>query len=317
MAPRAGTSQTAEIVEAGKSTSGPEGPAEDLHPSKVVETQRLPEDQEETVIEPARGWVALDLPELWRYRELLFFLAWRDLKVRYKQTLIGASWAVIQPIVTMVVFTIIFGRLAKLDTQGFPQTIFYFSAIVPWTFLSAGVTQSANSLVGNSALITKIYFPRLSVPVASVLAGAVDFIIAFVVLLGMTIFYDLFPSIRLLVVPFLLLLAGVTALGVGLWLSAINVRFRDVKYLTGFIINFWMYASPVVYPSSLIESDLIRLLYHVNPMVGVIDGFRWAILGAETLSVPGLAISVATSLVLLVTGAFYFKRMERIFADVA
>jgi lipopolysaccharide transport system permease protein len=276
-----------------------------------------PAATEETVITPATGWTAIGLSELWRYRELIYFLAWRDLKVKYKQTVIGAAWAVVQPIMTMLVFTVIFGRVAKIDSLGYPYGVFAFSALVPWTYFALGVTQTANSLVGNSALIAKIYFPRLAVPIASALAGIVDFLISFVVLMGMAIFYDLMPSIRLLSVPFFLLLAAITALGVGLTLSAINVKFRDVRYLTGFIVQFWMWASPVVYPSTLIEDPTLRLLYHVNPMVAVIDGFRWAVLGADVLSLPGLAISIAVATTLLITGAFFFKRMERTFADVA
>jgi lipopolysaccharide transport system permease protein len=296
--------ENAEEQAASDVSSSPSSPVSDL-------------STEETMIAAKFGWAAIDFKELWRYRELLYFLAWRDLKVKYKQTVMGAAWAVVQPVMTMLVFTFIFGRVAKIDSLGFPYPVFAFCALVPWQYFQASVSQSANSLVGNSALISKIYFPRLTVPIASIIAVMADFLIAFAILVGLAVFYDLYPTVRWLTLPAFFLLASVAALGVGLGLSAINVKFRDVKYITGFVLNFWMWASPVVYPSTLITDETLRLLYYLNPMVGVIDGFRWAVLGADVLLVPGLAISTSVSLVALVVGAFLFKRMERVFADVA
>lgn len=268
-----------------------------------------------TVVEPSRGWINLRLRDLWEYRELLYFLTWRDIKVRYKQTALGAAWAVIQPFCTMVVFSLFFGRLAKVPSDDIPYPIFSYAALVPWTFFAQGLTQSSNSLVGSSHLITKVYFPRLVIPISSVLSGLVDFVIAFVVLIGMMFYYDLYPSGAIVFLPGLLLLALTTALGVGLWLSALNVKYRDVRYTVGFLTQFWLFATPIAYPSSLL-SEPWRTIYAINPMVGVVEGFRWALLGTRTAPGPIVAVSALVAIALLVGGAFYFRRMEKTFADV-
>jgi lipopolysaccharide transport system permease protein len=266
-------------------------------------------------IAPSRGWVALKLRELWAYRELLYFLVWRDIKVRYKQTVLGAAWAIIQPFFTMVVFSVFFGSLAKMPSDGIPYPIFAFAALVPWTFFANGLTQASNSLVGNSALIKKVYFPRLAIPIAGVLSNLVDFALAFVVLLLMMVYFKLWPTVAILWLPLLLLLAFVTALGVGLWFSALNVEFRDVRYVVPFLTQFWMFATPVAYPSSLLHEPW-RTLYGLNPMAGVVEGFRWALLGNANAPGPLIWASAAAALIILVSGAFYFRRMERTFADV-
>jgi lipopolysaccharide transport system permease protein len=267
------------------------------------------------VIEPSRGWVHLGLGELWRYRELLFFLVWRDVKVRYKQTVLGAAWAIIQPFFTMVVFSIFFGRLAKIPSDGVPYPIFAYTALVPWTFFANGLGESSNSLVGSSNLIKKVYFPRLAVPIATVLSGVVDFVLAFTILIGMMLYFGIVPTVNVLWLPFLFLLALATALGAGLWLSAMNVRFRDIRYAVPFLVQFWMFATPVAYPSSLL-SEGWRTLYAVNPMVGVVEGFRWALLGRGNAPGPMILVSALAAGALLLGGAFYFRRMEQSFADV-
>ena len=266
-------------------------------------------------IEARQGWVSLKLREVWEYRELLFFLTWRNIQVRYKQTALGVTWAIIQPLFTMAVFSLFFGRLAKVPSDGIPYPIFAFAALVPWTFFSNGLSQSSNSLVGNSNLIKKVYFPRLTIPVSTVLSGVVDFMLAFVMVLGMMFYYRIVPTANVLWIPLLLLLALVTSLGVGLWLSALNVQYRDVQHAVPFLTQFWMFSTPIAYPSSLL-SEPWRTIYGLNPMVGVVEGFRWALLGTQPA--PG-AILVASSLVavlVLVGGAFYFRRMEKTFADV-
>ncbi len=266
-------------------------------------------------IEPSRGWVSLKLGEVWEYRELLYFFTWRDIKVRYKQTVLGAAWAVIQPFFTMIVFSLFFGKLARIPSDGIPYPIFSYAALVPWIFFANGVTNASNSLVGSSNLIKKVYFPRLVVPTATVISGAVDFLIAFVVLLGMMAFYRIYPTAHVIWLPFLLVLAFSTAVGVGFWLSALNVQFRDVRYTVPFLVQFWLFATPIAYPSSLLGEPW-RTLYGVNPMVGVVEGFRWALLGADTAPGPIIALSSLVSLGLLVSGAFYFRRLEKSFADV-
>ncbi|TKB76638.1 MAG: ABC transporter permease [Nitrospira sp.] len=266
-------------------------------------------------IEPSKGWVALQLKELWAYRELLYFLIWRDVKVRYKQTALGAAWAIIQPVFTMIVFSLFFGRLAKIPSDGIPYPIFAYAALVPWTFFSQGLGQAANSLVGSSNLLKKVYFPRLSVPIASVLSGLIDFLIAFIVLLGMMLYYGIHPTLNVIWLPFLLLLTVITSLGVSLWLSALNVHFRDVRHVLPFLTQFWLFATPIAYPSSLL-SESWRTLYSINPMVGVVEGFRWALLGVETAPGPMLIVSSLVALALLVGGVFYFRRLEKTFADV-
>jgi lipopolysaccharide transport system permease protein len=257
----------------------------------------------------------LRLGELWEYRELFFFLTWRDIKVRYKQTLLGASWAIIQPVFTMLVFSLFFGRLAKVPSDGIPYPIFAYTALVPWTFFANALTQSSNSLVQGSNLIKKVYFPRLALPISTVLAGVVDFVLAFSVLVLMMLYYGIAPSWNVVFLPFLLLLAFATSLGVGLWLSAMNVRYRDVRYAVPFLTQFWMFATPIAYPSSMLEEPW-RTVYGINPMVGVVEGFRWALVGTDTAPGPIIAVSTLVAVGVLVSGAFYFRRMEKTFADV-
>lgn len=267
------------------------------------------------VLKPPKGLSALNLRDLWVYRELVFFMIWRDIKVRYKQTLLGASWAVLQPFLTMVVFNYFFGTLAKMPSDGVPYPLFNFTALLPWQLFSKALQDAGRSLVNNRQMITKVYFPRLVLPLSSIVAGLVDFGIAFVVLLGMMAYYKAPLRIEMLALPLLLLLALITALGVGLWLSALNVLYRDIAYVMPFLAQFWMYISPVIYPSSLFPEKW-RFLYYLNPMTGVIEGFRWALLGTQTSLPPMMMIlSVVISLVILVTGLFYFRRMERLFAD--
>ena len=268
-----------------------------------------------TIVEPSKGWIHLKLGDLWEYRELLYFLTWRDIKVRYKQTALGAAWAVIQPFFTMVVFSLFFGRLAKVPSDDIPYPIFSYAALVPWTFFAQGLTQSSNSLVGSAGLISKVYFPRLVIPISSVLSGLVDFAIAFFVLILMMLYYGLYPTSAVVFLPGLLVLALVTALGVGLWLSALNVKYRDVRYAVPFLTQFWLFATPIAYPSSLL-SEPWRTLYAINPMVGVVEGFRWALLGTKTAPGPMILVSTLVALALLVGGAFYFRRMEKTFADI-
>ena len=267
-----------------------------------------------SILKPSSGWAALNLRDLWLYRELIFFMTWRDLKVRYKQTLLGASWAILQPFLTMVVFSIFFGNLAKVPSDGVPYPIFSYTALIPWTLFSKALQDASRSLVSNSHMITKVYFPRMVLPLSSVLAGVVDFLIAFVVLLGMMFFYKIPPTANVWLLPLFLLMALVTAVGVGLWLSALNVLFRDINYVLPFLTQFWMYLTPIAYPTSLIPSEW-QIFYALNPMTGVVDGFRWALLG--TGEPPGITMLVSSivAVVLLISGLFYFRRMERLFAD--
>jgi homopolymeric O-antigen transport system permease protein len=267
------------------------------------------------IIRPSHGWVSLRLKDIWEYRELLYFLAWRDIKVRYKQTVLGVAWAIIQPFFTMVVFSIFFGYLAKIPSDGLPYPVFAFCALLPWQLFAHSLTESSNSLVANERLITKVYFPRLVIPISAVLAGLVDFAIAFVILLVMMFYYGIVPTIAVLTLPLFLLLAVATALAVGLWLSALNVQYRDVRYTIPFLTQFWLFATPIAYPSSLVPEQW-RPLYGLNPMAGVVDGFRWALLG--TSQGPGmlLVVSVVVVVGLLAGGLFYFRRMEKTFADV-
>jgi len=267
------------------------------------------------VIRPSKGWVPLKLKELWEYRELLYFLVWRDIKVRYKQTVLGAAWAIIQPFFTMVVFSIFFGRLAGIPSDGVPYPIFAYCALLPWQLFSHAMVESGNSLVANQNLITKVYFPRLVIPMAPVLAGLVDFGIAFLVLLGMMVYYGMAPTMAVVTLPLFILLAVATALAVGLWLSAMNVQYRDVRYTIPFLTQFWLFITPIAYPSSLVPEGW-RVLYGLNPMAGVVEGFRWALLGTENAPGPMLAVSVAVVVALLIGGLYYFRRMEKSFADV-
>lgn len=268
-----------------------------------------------TRIQPSRGWMALGLRELWEYRELLYFLTWRDIKVRYKQTVLGASWAILQPVMMMVVFSLFFGKLAKMPSDGVPYPIFSLAGLVPWTFFAYALTQSSNSMVQSANLVKKVYFPRLAVPIASVLSGVADFGIAFVVLLGMMFCFGIVPSWPIFILPFLLLLALVTSLGVGLWMSALNVLYRDVRYVIPFLTQIWMFATPIAYPTSIVPQQW-RMLYGVNPMVGVVEGFRWALLGTNTQPGPMLFVSTLAAVAMLSSGAYYFRRMEKTFADV-
>lgn len=272
-------------------------------------------DRQVLRLEPPKGWVFPRFRELWEYRELLYFLTWRDIKVRYKQTLLGIAWVIIQPFFTMVVFSLFFGRLAKVPSDGIPYPIFSFAALVPWTFFANGLSQSSNSLVSSTNLITKVYFPRLIMPIASVLGGLVDFVLAFVVLLGIMLYYGILPSLHVLWLPLFVLLALVTSLGVGLWLSTLNVKYRDVRHVIPFLTQLWLFATPIAYPSSLL-SEPWRTLYGLNPMAGVVEGFRWALLGTDTAPGPILIVSTLAAVGLLVGGVFYLRRMEETFADV-
>ena len=266
-------------------------------------------------ITPSKGWISLQLRELWHYRELLFFLTWRDVKVRYKQASLGVAWAVLQPLLTMVIFSVIFGQLAKLPSDGIPYPVFSYAGLLPWQLFAGSLQRAGTSLVGNANLLTKVYFPRLIIPLSAVGAGLVDFAIAFVVLLGLMLWYGIVPTWNMVWLLPLVLLALLTALAVGLWLSALNVQYRDVQHAIPFVIQAWMYASPVAYSAGLIPTGKWQIVYGLNPLAGVIQGFRWALLGA---SPPGelMAVSVVMVVVLLVTGLFYFRRMERTFADV-
>jgi lipopolysaccharide transport system permease protein len=266
-------------------------------------------------IEPPKGWASIGLRELWDYRELLYFLTWRDVKVRYKQTALGAAWAIIQPLFMMLVFSLFFGRLAKIPSDGIPYPIFTFCALLPWQLFAHALTESSNSLVANERLITKVYFPRLVVPIAAVLGGLVDFAVAFAILLVMMLYYGIVPTWAIVTLPGFILLAVMTALGVGLWLSALNVKYRDVRYTINFLIQFWLFATPVAYPSSLVPEKW-RALYGLNPMAGVVEGFRWALLGKQQAPGAMLWVSVAVVILILIGGLFYFRRMEQEFADV-
>lgn len=268
-----------------------------------------------TLIRPPSGWRAPDLGELWRYRDLLYFLALRDVQVRYRQTVLGVAWAVLQPLFTMVVFSVFFGHLARVPSDGLPYPIFTFAALLPWQLFSYALIQSGNSLVSNERLITKVYFPRLVIPLASVASGLVDFGVAFLVLLGLAAWYGITPTMALLTLPFLVLLSVLAAFAAGLWLSALNVQYRDVRHTLPFLSQLWLFVTPVAYPSSLVP-ERWRLVYGLNPMAGVVDGFRWALLPGAPPPGPMLLVSLAAVLVLLAGGLFYFRRMERSFADV-
>ena len=267
-----------------------------------------------TIIQPQRGWASLDLQALWRYRELLFFLAWRDVKVRYKQTVIGAAWAIIQPLLTMVVFTIFLGGLAKVPSDGKPYPLFVFCGLLPWQMFASAATESSNSLVGSQSLLTKVYFPRLVIPAAAVLTAVVDFVVAFSVLVVMMFVYGVSPSPAVVAMPLFALLALATALGVGLWLSALNVQYRDIRYAVPFLIQLWFFATPVAYPLSLVPPAW-RPITGLNPMTSVTEGFRWALLQGTPPPGTAVLVSVMVAAGLLITGLAYFRRMESRFAD--
>ena len=266
------------------------------------------------VISASQGWVSLKLKELWTYRELLYFLTWRDIKVRYKQTALGALWAILQPLLTMLIFSLVFGRLAKIPSDGIPYPLFSMAALAPWTLFSFGLTQSSQSLVVSSNMVKKIYFPRLAIPIATVLSGVVDFLLALGLLVVMAIVYGVHFGPRVLFLPLFILLAVVISLGVGLWLSAVNVKYRDVRYAVPFLVQFWMYGTPIAYSSTMLHEPW-RTVFGLNPMAGVVEGFRWALLGAKTGPGPMVAVSSFMSVLILVSGAFYFRRMEKHFAD--
>ncbi len=272
-------------------------------------------------IRPSRGWASLRLDEVWAYRELLYFLIWRDVKLRYKQTALGAAWAILQPLMTMVVFTIFFGRLANIGSDGLPYPVFSYAGLLAWTFFADGLNKSSQSLVASSNLVRKIYFPRLVIPGASVFSGLVDFGVAFVFLFGLMAFYRIPPTISVFAFPLFLLLLVCLTLGVGLWLSALNVEYRDIRYVVPFFVQLWLFVTPVIYPASKVSAKLAEMglpawIYGLNPMAGVVEGFRWSLLGRGPRPGSMLLVSALVAMTLLITGAFYFRRMERTFADV-
>ncbi|MGE5072277.1 MAG: ABC transporter permease [Anaerolineae bacterium] len=278
---------------------------------KAIQAARPPET---IYIKPSSGFTALNLRDLWIYRELILFMIWRDIKVRYKQTLLGAAWAVIQPVLTMLIFNFVFGTVAKVPTEGIPYPIFSYTALLPWGLFTAALNTASRSLTSNQNMITKIYFPRLVLPLASVLGGLVDFAIAFLILIVLMIYYRVTPTVAVWTLPLFLLLAVITALGVALWLSAINVQYRDVNYVLPFLTQFWLFLTPVAYSAKVISAKW-QLAYSLNPMAGVVNGFRWALLGTRTGPSFNMAISVLISLVILISGLYYFRSMEKTFAD--
>ena len=266
-------------------------------------------------LKPTKGWLSIDFNELWRYRELIYFLTWRDIKVRYKQAVLGIAWALLQPLLTVLIFTVVFGILLETPSQGLPYPLFAISALLPWQLFANALQRSSISLVGNANLITKIYFPRLAIPLSSVMAALVDFGVSFFVLIGMMVYYRYMPGWNILWLPVIILFALLTALAVGLWLSAINVQYRDVQHMVPFIVQVWMYASPIVYPIEIIPEGIWRTLYGLNPMVGVIQSYRWALLGGDQPDAT-MMVSIVVVLILLVSGVYYFRRMEKTFADI-
>ena len=266
-------------------------------------------------LEPSRGFLRINLRAVWEYRELLYFLVWRDIKVRYKQTALGAAWAILQPVMTMIVFSVFFGRLAKMPSDGIPYPVFAYAALLPWQLFAYALGESGNSLISNQGLITKVYFPRLVIPISAVLAGLVDFGIAFAVLLVLMLYYGIMPTAAVLLLPLFIVFALATALAVGLWLSALNVKYRDVRYTIPFLTQIWMFATPVAYPSSLVPEPW-RALLGLNPMAGVVEGFRWALLGKATPPGPILIVSVVAVIAMLVGGLLYFRKTESTFADI-
>ena len=281
----------------------------------MTETQTASETSVPTlIIRPPRKWVPVDLHELWAYRELITSFTLRDVKLRYKQTGLGIAWAVLQPLLTMVIFTVFFGGLAKIPSDGVPYPLFVLAALLPWTLFAEGLTRSTTSMVTNSNIMTKVYFPRLIMPLSSIISPLVDFAVSFIILIAMMVYYGFMPTLNILFLPVFLLLALATALGVGLWLSALNVKYRDFQYTVPFLIQIWMFSSPVVYAASLVP-DSMRVWYGLNPMAGVIEGFRWALLGTGAPSAMVL-VSVGMVLVILISGMFYFRRMEQYYADI-
>jgi len=285
--------------------------ADTIGPQTLRQTQA---DVHHIHIEPTRSWLSFGLKEMWLFRELLFFLTWRDIKIRYKQTVLGFAWAILQPVMTMVVFSLFFGKLGKIPSEGLPYPIFNYAALLPWQFFENSITTSTTSLVTNANMVTKVYFPRLFVPIASVISGLVDFFVAFTVLIGMMIYYQIAPTVGVLLLPLFLLLAFITAMGISLWMSALNVKYRDVRYIVPFLSRFWFFATPIAYPSTLL-SEPWRTLYGLNPMVGVVEGFRWALLGTQPPQAM-MFLSILISIFLLISGLVYFTRTEKTFADV-
>ena len=277
--------------------------------------EQTPESVQRILIQPSKGLFNFDLRELWQYNELLYFLVWKEVKVRYKQTIIGGAWAIIQPLLTMVIFTIIFGRLAKIPSDGMPYPVFTYTALLPWMLFAQALTRSGGSLVSDANLITKVYFPRLLIPLSAALAPIVDFTVSFLILLGMLAWYGIPPTLGILALPFFVALTLVTAISVNLWLAPLNVKYRDVAHTLPFLSQIWMYASPVAYPLSLIPQKW-QFLYSINPMVGVIEGFRWALLGKQSPNFMAMAISLIVVMALFLGGILYFKKMEQTFADV-
>ena len=267
------------------------------------------------VIRPSRGWVSVDLPELWQYRELLLILTWRSIAVKYKQAFLGISWAVLQPLATMIIFTVIFGRFAKLPSDGIPSPLFTLAALLPWQLFSTALSNSGVSLVSNANLLTKVYFPRLLIPLSAILGGVIEFGISFILLMALMVVYRIPISWTILVLPFLMLYCLITALAVGIWVSAINVEYRDAQHILPFLVQIWLYASPVAYSASLVPRGMWRLIYGLNPMSGVIQGFRWALFGGAPPR-DLLSVSVGIVMLLLLVGLWNFKRMERVFADI-
>jgi lipopolysaccharide transport system permease protein len=278
-------------------------------------TKSFPESQPSIIIRPRKGLVPLELRELWEYRDLLYLFVWRDIKVRYKQTLVGTSWAIIQPFIAMIVLSLFFGKLAKMPSEGTPYPIFAYSALVPWTYLVNVLSQSSNSVVSNRAVVTRVYFPRLIIPMTTVMTGLVDFCIAFAMLLAMMLFYGIWPTAAMFTLPFFLLLGIVTALGLGLWLAALNVKYRDIGFTLPFLTQIGFFVTPIAYPSSLVP-ERWQAIYGLNPMAGVVEGFRWALLGKT--EPPGMifAVSVLVAVCLLIGGLYFFRHKEDTFADV-
>jgi lipopolysaccharide transport system permease protein len=271
-------------------------------------------DRDVIILRPPKGWGALNLKDLWVYRELIYFLTWRDLKVRYKQTALGAAWAILQPFLTMVVFSIFFGGLLNVSSGDVPYPVFSYTGLLPWIMFSKALTDASRSLVVNRNMITKVYFPRMVIPLSSVLSSVVDFAIAFVILLGMMLYFQIIPTAAVWTLPLFILLALITALGIGLWLSSLNVMYRDIGYALPFLTQLWFYLTPIVYSATIVPEEW-RILYALNPMVGVVEGFRWALLGTDTAPGPVVAVSSVIAIFLLISGMFYFRRMERNFAD--
>jgi lipopolysaccharide transport system permease protein len=285
-------------------------------PRALHDDRRLDHAPLVRITAPRGAWASLRLRELWEFRGLLYFFIWRDIKVRYKQTILGGLWAVIQPLFTMLVFTVFFHRLGGVPSDDLPYPVFSFAGLVPWQFFQTGVTHGSESVVTNARLVTKVYFPRIAIPTSAVVAGIVDLAIAMGVLLIIMAYYGIAPSLHALLLPLFLILAIVTALGVSLWLAGLNAKYRDVRYTTTFLLQAWLFLTPVAYPTSLLEEPWQRTLYALNPMVGVVEGFRWSLLGTETSTGGMIFVSSAVSLAVLISGAFYFRRLERTFADV-